>query len=154
MFDHVGRKIMRLAQIMFWGGLILSGILGGMVFVAGGSDATLSYAGRQIARGPGWLVGSLFILLGCLSSWLCSMFVYAFGDLVEKTQQNHDYLKSLVRAVQPASGSPAAAAFQPATAQAETPVTPEGEQRWLCPKCGVYNDAQTSVCHMCGWEKG
>lgn len=97
MFDHPGRKIKGLANFLLWAGFIISGIIGGMLLFVGGSDTTLSYAGMQVARGPGWLTGSLFVILGCASSWVCSLLLYALGDLVEKTSENNALLKDLAR---------------------------------------------------------
>jgi len=80
-----------------WAGFIISGVIGGMMLFAAGSDTTLSYAGVQIARGPGWLTGSLFVILGCASSWVCSLLLYALGDLVDKTEENNALLKTLAQ---------------------------------------------------------
>lgn len=71
MFDSIGKKLQSLAETLCWLGIIAS-ILWAIVLWA--QD---SYRHSTAALGFGVLIG------GCLVSWLSSLFIYAFGQLVE-----------------------------------------------------------------------
>lgn len=70
MFANVGQKIMDLASLVCWMGIILS-ILTGIIMMA--AELVL----------PGLLIG----VVGSLGSWIGSWFTYGFGQLLETTKQ-------------------------------------------------------------------
>lgn len=76
MFDNIGSKIMKLAKVLCWIGIIVS-IISGVVIIAGGN--------RSYNSGASVLSGILTIVLGCLFSWIGSFFTYGFGKLIENT---------------------------------------------------------------------
>jgi len=81
MFKRVGKKIMALAKILCW-----LGILGSIGFVI--------YSSLNVF-GSNWyeylsieLVTTMIleILMLCLGSWISSLFIYAFGKLVDNSE--------------------------------------------------------------------
>ena len=76
MFDNIGSKIMKLAKVLCWIGIIAS-IVSGIVIISGGS--------RSYNSGAAVFSGILTIVLGCLFSWIGSFFTYGFGHLIENT---------------------------------------------------------------------
>ena len=85
MFDHVGKKLMGLAKLLAWIGIIASFIGGAAVaFMDGDFEIEMIIAGLAVAAG------------GALGSWLLSLGLYSYGELVEnadimaKLLQKHD----------------------------------------------------------------
>ena len=76
MFDNIGGKIKKLAEILCWVGIIASLVLA-IVLWAGNS-----YRTPTIALGFGVLVG------GAIGFWVGSFFMYGFGELIEETTRN------------------------------------------------------------------
>jgi len=69
-FKNVGNKIKILAQVMFY--LMLAGAaIGGLALIA--SDDDLIAIGLAIIAG------------GFIFAWLSSVFIYGFGELIDKT---------------------------------------------------------------------
>ena len=71
MFDNIGAKIKMLAKVVCWIEIIGS-IIAGIVVVANGHDLE--------ALGVGIMLG------GSLFSWVGSLFIYGFGQLIEDNQ--------------------------------------------------------------------
>lgn len=86
MFDNIGSKIMKLAKVICWLGIIIS-VISGITIIAGGASVSRSYYG--IGAGGSVLAGILTIVLGSLLSWIGSFFTYGFGQLIENT----DYIR-------------------------------------------------------------
>lgn len=72
MFTNIGGKLKGVARAIAWGGIILSVILG-LFTMAEDDDLILS--------------GLIFIIVGCLSSWISSLSLYGFGQLVENSDK-------------------------------------------------------------------
>ena len=87
MFNHIGRKIKGLAKFICWLGIILS-VLVGIIMILGGSNVDVSgVEGAEALQSLGWVGGVLFIIIGCLVSWIGSFFTYGFGQLIENTDK-------------------------------------------------------------------
>lgn len=71
MFGNIGGKIQGVAQVVCWIGIITS-VLAGIVLVATGDLA---------------LVGILTALVGSIGSWVGSLFLYGFGELILKATE-------------------------------------------------------------------
>ena len=87
MFENIGKKIKTYAKVITWLGIIFSALmLVLMCFEAGtsGGNGALVVAGLIYA-----------IVLGLLS-WISSFFTYAFGELVEQSQWQTEYLYRLL----------------------------------------------------------
>ncbi len=89
MFTNIGRKIMALAKVLCWAGIILSVILG-IVYISRGGEAikqssqyyrnsTLKETGTALQT-AGWIV----LIAGPLISWISSFVLYGFGELVAR----------------------------------------------------------------------
>ena len=94
MFDNIGVKIMKLAKILCWIGIVLS-VISGIVLMAGGAN-TISYDAygyRTSTGGVGVLGGILVIVLGCLGSWIGSFFTYGFGQLIDNSEKIKESLQ-------------------------------------------------------------
>ncbi len=83
MFDNIGSKIMKLAKVICWIGIIGSVILGIATIGTGISSSRYSYGSGS--TGAAIFAGILTIVLGCLLSWIGSFFTYGFGQLIENT---------------------------------------------------------------------
>jgi len=70
MFDNVGGKIKIAAKVVAWIGIIFCVIYGFVLLV--------SVEGMALA-------GLLVMILGSLGSWLSSLLVYGFGELIENS---------------------------------------------------------------------
>ena len=77
MFENIGSKIMKLAKVLCWLGIIASVITG--IAIIGASSYNRYSSGSSI------LAGILTIVFGCLLSWIGSFFTYGFGQLIENT---------------------------------------------------------------------
>ena len=73
MFDDIGSKIKTLARVVCWIGIALTGITGILVM------------SREF--GDNVLFGGAILIVGPLSSWIGSSFLYGFGELIEKTTE-------------------------------------------------------------------
>ncbi len=82
MFTNIGGKIMGLAKFIAWVGIILSIIYGVLAIVA--TSQISSFSGGSInIGGYGVLGGILTMIIGGIISWLSSLVLYGFGQLVE-----------------------------------------------------------------------
>lgn len=124
MFDNIGGKIKKLAEIICGLGIVAS-IISGIVVMAIDEDMIL--------------IGLLIIALGCLLSWIGSFFTYGFGEIIEKlceienntrTEKSNSVYQSVSQPVQ-------------ATANCTNAVI----RRWKCSKCG--NIIDTEPCPIC-----
>ena len=69
MFNNIGSKIMGMASFFTWCGIIISVISGCAVI----GDSTM--------------LGLIIITVGCLISWVSSLVLYGFGQLIENTER-------------------------------------------------------------------
>lgn len=87
MFKNPGGKIKSYAKVLFWVGVVISIIIGvieiGSSFVA----AAYSYHGSFGTILLGILGGILTVAIGTLISWLAVLTLYAFGTLVENSDE-------------------------------------------------------------------
>lgn len=87
MFRNPGGKIKSYAKVLFWIGVVISIIIGvieiGSSFVA----AAYSYQGSFGTILLGILGGILTVAIGTLISWLAVLTLYAFGTLVENSDE-------------------------------------------------------------------
>lgn len=80
MFDNIGRKIRALARIVFFVGILGSGIGMLVMWITGGG------LGNRVGGFTIFVTGLIIGLLGCLASWACGCVLYGFGQLVEDTE--------------------------------------------------------------------
>ena len=77
MFNNIGTRLKTVAKIFCWIGIALSGI-SGIILITSGLQA---YKGGGINI----LIGLLVIILGSLFSWIGSLGLYGFGELIENS---------------------------------------------------------------------
>lgn len=87
MFRNPGGKIKSYAKVLFWIGVVISIIIGvieiGSSFVA----AAYSYQGSFGTILLGIIGGILTVAIGTLISWLAVLTLYAFGTLIENSDE-------------------------------------------------------------------
>lgn len=90
MFENIEKKIKKAASVVLVAGIIADVILAIIMFVVGaeiGEDLFTTY-------------GVLFLIAGPLCTWLNCLFIYGFGELIEKVSviaKNTQSEKSLCR---------------------------------------------------------
>ena len=87
MFRNPGGKIKSYAKVLFWIGVVISIIIG--VIEIGSSFVAAAYS-YQASFGTillGILGGILTVAIGTLISWLAVLTLYAFGTLVENSDE-------------------------------------------------------------------
>ncbi len=85
MFSNIGGKIKMLAKVLFWIGVIGSVIIGGIFLISPRGTATFNYSYGYSTQVSSVLAGIIFIFLGFLLSWISSMLLYGFGQLIENS---------------------------------------------------------------------
>lgn len=82
MFDNIGAKIKSVAKIIAWIGIIAGVIYGGVVMLDFGQINVITI-----------LAGlSIMVVIG-VASWLSSLTMYGFGQLIEDTSEIKNNLK-------------------------------------------------------------
>ena len=81
MFENIGKKIKKTAEILSLIGIIVSIFIGMIIVISG----IVSNTGTE--RLVSVLLGILFALAGCFFSWIGSFFMYGFGQLIENTDE-------------------------------------------------------------------
>lgn len=76
MYNNIGTKIKWLAKIIAWSGIIVSTIIGLMIFFIF-KEQMENFA----------FIGFIIIIAGSLIFWISGFFVYGFGELIDQTQQ-------------------------------------------------------------------
>lgn len=77
MFTNIGSKIMALAVVLCWFGILASVVLGIVV----------------LAKTELILVGILLMLIGPLLSWIGSFLLYGFGQLIDDADRIVDAIE-------------------------------------------------------------
>lgn len=87
MFTNPGGKIKSYAKVLFWIGVVISVLIG--VFVIGSSFtvAAYSYNGSFGTILGGIIFGLFIVAIGILISWISVLVLYAFGVLVENSDE-------------------------------------------------------------------
>ena len=132
MFDNVGAKIKSVAVTVTWIGIILSCVSGLIVMVSNGDNGGLFFSGL------------LIIIVGCLASWLGSLALYGFGQLIENSDvlaENSDILVQQGRNRHQAPSNTTAGNINHQTANSS------GKHMWRCDGCG--NMISGDVCPIC-----
>ena len=90
MFKNMGGKIKKLAKFLCWVGIILSIISGiGIIATAmDGAGAIYVDGIGYVENGAAWMMGlgAVVALLGSLGSYIATMYLYGFGELVQNYQ--------------------------------------------------------------------
>lgn len=85
MFSNIGRKIKIVAKVVFVLGIVLT-ILAALFGVNSSTSFTVNGRKYYVTDNSGTFLSLLIILaVGFVSSWLSSIFIYGFGELIERT---------------------------------------------------------------------
>lgn len=148
MFRNIGRKIKGYAKIIFviYAALFtLAGIIAGISLIASG--AQLMRYSRYYGGGGGLLIflGIMAIILipaiGLLISYISTMFMYGFGELVDSNQQMNEKMDAIITCM---GGSKP----EQITANTAAPAQPN----WTCASCGASNQYDSKFCIKCGQQ--
>lgn len=142
MFNNIGNKLMAVAKVFCWIGIIASIILGIVLIGAGTSNNSYSYYGSSISSTNATVSGITIIIVGCIGSWIASLLIYGFGQLIEDNAAMRKIMET-TEAQQQASlvaASPKATVSKP-------------KNFWTCSKCGKVNPNTADTCSNCGSAK-
>ena len=137
MYNNVGQKIKCVAVVIAWIGIIL-GVISG-IWVMTVYDSVVS--------------GLLYILLAALFSWLGSLTLYGFGELIcnaawsyqllyQMQYNSHNVVTAPSRELHNYEKVPT---WQKVEAQKA-----EQNARTTCPTCGASNSVDAKFCVSCG----
>lgn len=122
MFKNIGKKIMILAKVICFLGIGVS-VLWGIIYLL----SERLYLEHIV-------IALIIIASGALVSWLSSIFIYGFGELIDKTAEISNKLPESKTAEEPA---PAAPKYNPDT-------------EYKCPECGGKFKFGQEKCPGCG----
>ena len=140
MFNNVGRKLKDIASVITYIGIALSVILGILMI-----------------KSIGFLLALLIIAVGSFISWISSIGIYAFGELVDNSTIIASHYKNAddSRVYSTATSAPTAdtsntAASKTAASKVGIPLSSNPQQTTVktCPHCGEV--VRSEVCGMCG----
>lgn len=135
MFNNVGRKLKDIASVITYIGIALSVILGILMI-----------------KSIGFLLALLIIAVGSFISWISSIGIYAFGELVDNSTIIASHYKSAddSRVYSTATSAPTADTSNTAASKVGIPLSSNPQQTTVktCPHCGEV--VRTGVCGMCG----
>lgn len=85
MYSNVGKKIQTLAKVIAWIGIILCVICGAFILYGGINTYNL----EMIVN------GAALIIIGPLCSWISSLTLFGFGDLIDSNKQMKNDIKEI-----------------------------------------------------------
>jgi hypothetical protein len=129
MYSNIGEKIKKSSLFFAIIGSI-AGIVVGTGFISQGNDYN-----NEIWQTAGWA----FAIGGPLMSWILSLVLYGFGELVEKAQALHA-VETVKNNTTISTGDP----IQPRHG-----IGYRQQNTWTC-SCGHVNSAANGYCERCG----
>ena len=130
MYSNIGGKIKGVAMAIAVIGA-LSSIVAGVMMIDEGNG----YHGNSTLVGLGWF----FIIGGPILSWIGSMTLYGFGELIDKTQEIHWIM--LQKSVTDKMDKVETQGYHNANQKQR--------KTWVCPTCGYVNDISSMYCQNC-----
>ena len=124
MYKNIGKKIKTLAKVLAWIGIVLTVILG------------ISAIMLDLGRTQATVIGACYLFLGPVFSWLGSLVLYGFGQLVDNSDRIANHLAPEVSAVKARKQQP------------EPDETVEDLPERLCSECGRI--LREDDCPFCG----
>ena len=135
MFNNVGRKLKDIASAITFIGIAFSVILGILMI-----------------KPLGILFALLIIAVGSFISWISSIGIYAFGELVDNSTIIASHYKSADDSRVYSTATSAPTADTPKTTASKAGITLSSSTRQgtikTCPHCGEV--VRSGVCGMCG----
>ncbi len=161
MFNNIGKKIKTLAVVIFVLELIGVFIVGLVTMIGGAAGASIGIKNSGVFGLTGFIGGLIIWIVGFLSSWICSFFLYGFGELIDKTAENAQNTKRIADQLSFGNLPPVSApnvyrggsvqaqpVYQAAPVQAPSPAPVNADK--ICGSCGVRNDPDAGFCVNCG----
>lgn len=117
LYKNIGDKIKGLAKWSF--------VIGSCAMIGGGMVLIFD---EKLSVGFGFFA----ILIGLILLYLSSVVLYAFGELVQRTCDNEDNTRSILKSMN------------------DRAVDSEDAKGWVCPRCQHINSASVRFCTQCG----
>ncbi len=124
MWDNIGRKLQGLAKFVCWIGIISSIITAIVLWTQNNSYQ------------PTILAGFLYLIIGCLLSWIGSWAMYALGLVAEHVENGGSISTSVY--------------MNSNNSSSETGAYLSSNNYWVCPKCKNRNPRSKVECKECG----
>ncbi|MCL2866655.1 MAG: hypothetical protein FWF47_02725 [Clostridia bacterium] len=145
MFKNIGGKIKGLAKAITFLGIVGSLVYAIVIWVQAGK---LRYGGDALV-GTGFLV----LTVGSLASWISSLALYGFGQLIENSETIKSTLSSIAPIVK--STSNVSTGNQPIpkpipSSNEPIPTSNINWDFWRCKKCYEKNPSASRFCKSCG----
>lgn len=157
MFKNIGKKIKTLAVVIFIFELIGVFILGLITMIGGAAASSIMGSnGVGVAGVTGVFGGILIWIVGFLSSWIGSFFLYGFGELIDKTAENAQNTKRIADLMSMGQVMPSQPPVNvnipqaPAPVRAPAPAPAPAFTGVICPSCGAKNESGSGFCVNCG----
>ena len=174
MFNNVGHKIKIIAAVFCIIGIIAS-IAGGIYLISQGSKYGSYYSYRSITENLTFL-GILVMVLGSFVSWLLTLGLYGYGELIEQSKENALSTEVIVNILVAKTGrrvkqNSFQASYQPASPVAQSFIQQQSRQNtspipvpnFLAGFSGTTNGGNTATatqingwmirCNKCGTEQ-
>jgi hypothetical protein len=149
MFNNPGGKIKMIAKTVFWIGCIAA-LIEAIVFAYGSSKLKWIIYGMGVKTENAMdiallLAFILIVALGILASWLSTIVLFGFGELVENSGYNQTTV--ITNSHPPVVSAPQ---VQPESKQEQKPVSIIPEGMIKCPICGKIIPLDSVYCPQCG----
>ena len=135
MYQNAGRSIKSVVSVLVTVGYTLS-IIGALVIMIIGAVNGEENAGIVVLS----MIGAIIVGgLGCLSTWLSGLWLYAYGEITDRLISIDERLADLDESAD----------------QEDEPWSDKVEEDHstrvqYCPQCGARNDANSLFCSTCG----
>ena len=148
MFDQPGSKLKTTAKILFWFNLVLCVFLAFVLGIEKHSHGT--YVEKEVH----YSVFFYFLVLGPIFSYISSLILYGFGELIENSRMSGllNTVKSINEFQKKQLIDPNGQYFdsEPDNVTTDTEPVPEGQVR--CPRCNRIQNADRAFCFECGYS--
>ena len=134
MFEDVGNKIKKLAKVIFF--LLAIAIVNIGVYIYG--NPSFSNNNHNAA-----IITAIAIFIAILLSWIFSLFIYAFGELVDKTSKNEAHARN--NNVLLSDINQALIFLTPKLSKQSDP-TSNSHEHFTCETCNNRNNCQHANC--------
>ncbi len=151
MFDNSGEKIKNVASVLCMIGIILSVIIG-LVLIATGANLNGDYYTRSFGTVFIW-TGIITAAAGSLMSWVVSLLIEGFGDLISSQQCTERLANDILGKINSTLliGDKAS---EPAKTKSSVENNHTLYDTWKCANCKTDNNANAKFCVHCGQKRG
>ena len=141
MYDNISGKIKGLAKFVCWAGIILC-VIAGIIMIVSGIQMKNNYRRSYDDQGTTMIIYGFSVLIGgSIGSWLSSLLVYGFGELIEKSVSIDGKLTGMGSKTMVLEKDDAGRDVARSYSSADS---------WSCPKCKALNPNSKIECRECG----